>query len=288
MKQIKSIEEVEQFTGIKPAYIGSIYADVSIEAARGLIANKAPNRNIRPQVIRQYAAAMTDGSWEQNAATAPIMIDDKGKLIGGQHRMLAQISAGIKTMMHPVIFGASDKQGQLQDTGANRSFGDKVQHIMNHTWMPDIPYLYPKTIIAAMKILQTSKLFCENASAKGMATQDPMIISKMITEKETTLKKISDLFAEDASTPLYTVSAFVAAFVDVAENQTNETVKKFSEILKRSNHCDTDRFMNSLYQIYQARHMGGSSPRKQFELFQKVSNCLWALIETPEELPRMV
>jgi len=64
------------------------------ELARAAIAAMGPNRKPAPNVVSGYAATMREGGWKADPLLA-IRFDDSGKLIDGQHRMLAVIEANI-------------------------------------------------------------------------------------------------------------------------------------------------------------------------------------------------
>ncbi len=56
------------------------------------------NRTIRPGAIEKIAADIVNGRWDHRICN-PIRFDREGRLIDGQHRLLAVIRAGIAVMM---------------------------------------------------------------------------------------------------------------------------------------------------------------------------------------------
>lgn len=90
------------------------------EAAELLLRNTT-NRRVRPNLVEKYAHDMRNGNWHLNGE--PILIDVDGRILSGQHRLLACIEAEtpFETM---VVRGVAAEAMPTIDTGDSRSLGD--------------------------------------------------------------------------------------------------------------------------------------------------------------------
>lgn len=83
--------------------------------------NKVNFRVPIPAIVTRYAAAMTNGKWEDNGAA--IVFDSAGNLADGQHRLLAVVKSGI-TIQAVVVRGV--KSVLELDTGSSRKLKDHL------------------------------------------------------------------------------------------------------------------------------------------------------------------
>jgi len=79
------------------------------------------NRNLKEWKIEQYAKDMKSGKWEFNGET--IKFSRTGRLLDGQHRLLAIIMADVTIKME-VRYGLEDKVIPTIDTGTPRQSSD--------------------------------------------------------------------------------------------------------------------------------------------------------------------
>lgn len=97
--------------------------DVSPAYARELLEHNQRNRNVREQVWRKYARDMVAGKW---AVAESIKIDWNGRVIDGQHRLLAVIEADVTVKM--MIVRNLDPEAQAAiDSGSKRSSADALR-----------------------------------------------------------------------------------------------------------------------------------------------------------------
>jgi hypothetical protein len=80
------------------------------------------NRGIRPAVVDAYARDMAAGRWSLNGD--PIRFNTDGKLIDGQHRLLAIIQANV-TIKSFVVHDLDDEAFWTLDAGIKRTMGDE-------------------------------------------------------------------------------------------------------------------------------------------------------------------
>ncbi len=99
-------------------------SQVTPEQARKWLAANVANRTVRPARVREYATAMKEGRWLYTAD--PIRFDEDGRLIDGQHRLLALVKADCPVELH-VVRGLSRQAQDAVDTGASRTASDALK-----------------------------------------------------------------------------------------------------------------------------------------------------------------
>lgn len=97
---------------------------VTPEQAAKWLSHNVANRTVRTARVREYAVAMTEGRWLYTAD--PIRFDEDGRLIDGQHRLMALVKAGVPIEMHVVRGLAREAQDKV-DTGAARTASDALK-----------------------------------------------------------------------------------------------------------------------------------------------------------------
>ena len=98
-----------QITSISPAY------------ALELLKGNTDNRNVRKRYVGQLASAMLNGEWK--LSPQPIIIGKDGRLLDGQHRLMAVESSGT-TQPFMVTSGADNSIFDVIDIGAKRDYSD--------------------------------------------------------------------------------------------------------------------------------------------------------------------
>ena len=89
--------------------------------AEAALGKNEVNRNIRDAKVEQYSRDMKEGRW--NFCTAPIVFGADGRLLDGQHRLHAQLKAGVPMEWIVVREVPEDAQTTI-DTGIPRSLSD--------------------------------------------------------------------------------------------------------------------------------------------------------------------
>lgn len=80
-----------------------------------------PNRRVRPHMVDKYAKDVASGRWRLNGEA--IVMSKSGKIIDGQHRLLAIVKAGVPIECF-VASGIDDEAFDTIDIGANRTLAD--------------------------------------------------------------------------------------------------------------------------------------------------------------------
>jgi hypothetical protein len=82
------------------------------------------NRRITDAVVKRYADVILKGEWKEDTFE-PIKISKSGRLLDGQHRLLAIVKANIGLWMH-VATGLNEDIFDVIDTGRKRTGGDVI------------------------------------------------------------------------------------------------------------------------------------------------------------------
>ena len=95
--------------------------------ARVLLDSAAPNRKINDDLVLKYAFAMLHEDW-QNIGV-PLILDERGRLSDGQHRLSAVIESETVQQFNVVEGVPHGETLMAIDTGRKRSIGDILQII---------------------------------------------------------------------------------------------------------------------------------------------------------------
>jgi hypothetical protein len=91
-----------------------------IEAQR-LLDGNTRNRSLRPDYVRQLAAAMERGEWMINGE--PVQLAEDGTLLNGQHRLSAVVESGVTVPML-LVRGLPTTTQKTMDVGTRRTLSD--------------------------------------------------------------------------------------------------------------------------------------------------------------------
>lgn len=94
---------------------------ITPQLARNILANNKSNRHVNTTTVAHYADAISRGQWELNGEA--IKIAHNGRLLDGQHRLMAVIKSGVP-IQTLVIKGLSAEVFDTLDQGRVRTGGD--------------------------------------------------------------------------------------------------------------------------------------------------------------------
>ena len=94
---------------------------ITPQLAKDILANNRSNRSVNATIVAHYADAISRGQWELNGEALKIAHD--GRLLDGQHRLMAVIKSGIP-IQTLVIRGLSSEVFDTLDQGRARTGGD--------------------------------------------------------------------------------------------------------------------------------------------------------------------
>lgn len=114
---IENVEEV---------FVQAVRTLVTPEFAAELLTRNTGNRKVIKTWVDQLAQDMTRGRWQENGET--IIVSRSGKILDGQHRLLAVIKSGRPVYML-ILFGISDDRKVMAsiDQGKNRTVANILQ-----------------------------------------------------------------------------------------------------------------------------------------------------------------
>ena len=95
--------------------------EVGPQNAKAWLERNTGNRNVRQAHVRHLAEQMRLGRWK--LSPEPIVFSRKGRLLDGQHRLLAVVMSG-KTISVSVALVEDESVFEVLDQGANRSNSD--------------------------------------------------------------------------------------------------------------------------------------------------------------------
>lgn len=96
---------------------------VTPQHAQAWLAHSHRNRTVNKRKLAEYTASMVAGTWYYNGE--PLIFDTAGKLMDGQHRLLACIAASQPFETY-IVIGVNVDTMPVIDTGAMRSPGDAL------------------------------------------------------------------------------------------------------------------------------------------------------------------
>lgn len=83
------------------------------------------NRNFSHNLVKKYARDMQSGNWRNTHQNAIAFYED-GTLADGQHRLMAVVESGVRSLEMFVAFGLSREDGSMIDQGRPRSVADAL------------------------------------------------------------------------------------------------------------------------------------------------------------------
>ncbi len=97
---------------------------ITPEQAAALLESRPANRKIRQSRVQALARLIEDGRWQINGQ--PIILNERGELLDGQHRLSAIVAANTPVIC-AVAYGLPDSAMQTIDTGNSRSGADVLR-----------------------------------------------------------------------------------------------------------------------------------------------------------------
>ncbi len=101
--------------------VTAVVEKISSSTAAEMLEGNTSNRNVSDYKVDEYAMAMKKGNFPFTGE--PIQITKKGRLLNGQHRLLAIIKSGV-TIELLVVRGVEEDTFKYMDTGKPRSASD--------------------------------------------------------------------------------------------------------------------------------------------------------------------
>jgi len=151
LNEAGTIKDFLELTGIKPVGEGvtrkgpmlTFFGRISPTAAAEILGSfNDHNRVRRDGATLEYAQSIHDKDWEDTGI--PVLFDEHGQLVDGQHRLAACVIAK-KSITTLIVFGVDFSSYRAIDRGKKRKLSDDL-HTDGHAWAPDraklISFLY--------------------------------------------------------------------------------------------------------------------------------------------------
>lgn len=97
--------------------------DVTVAVATDIMHKNTKNRPVSKTVVTKYSKIMKAGGWQFNAE--PVIISKDGRLLDGQHRLMAIIASKVPQKML-VVTGVEGSAFKTIDVGHKRTGGDAL------------------------------------------------------------------------------------------------------------------------------------------------------------------
>ena len=185
---------------------------VTVAQAKEYLERRLPNRTLSEATAARYAADMKEGRWINNGQ--PIVFDEMGNLIDGQHRCRAIILAQMPIAML-VVRGAPSRAMETMDTGRPRKLSD-VLHIQGSknsvvlaatarvcwNYAAGVSFSYTPSkatllaIIRSHPNIEKSVGMVEYAKRAGMITRSPLAALLALATTGDKLKKEAQEFVD--------------------------------------------------------------------------------------------
>ena len=159
--------------------------------------------------VAKYATEMKAGRW---IVSNPISFDVDGKLIDGQHRLMAVIKAGV-SITFLVIRGYETVAAQALDIGRSRLAVD-IAHLQGYEWMT-------QTHLSTVNTMFLSP----TTSATAPTISHHKKIELLITHKEAVI------FALDSLHGKYRNACFASVLARAYYSQNKQRIQEFARIL---------------------------------------------------------
>lgn len=194
---------------------------VTPEIAQGYLKHNTSNRRVKIHLVLRYAKDILNGRWKEDTGEA-IKISKSGRVLDGQHRLLAIIKAGIGLWMH-VATGIEEDVFDVIDTGSSRNATDvfKIEGIKHENIIPSILSMYNLLKEGRKKGIQL-----ENKSTNAMLLEQYQ--ESPIFWQEVARKSINWYNAFAKILPPSYLGSFYSYFADIAPNQAEQFIDQLA------------------------------------------------------------
>lgn len=202
--------------------ITSSVEKISPILAQAYLDKNCINRNPSIKRVNTYARDMENGNWKLNGET--IIFDEDGKLINGQHRLMAVIQANVPVDF--LVVRGVQRDATLQDRGRNRSAIDAM--LMNGFDRD----LANNTTVALVRL---HFAFASNKNVKNMQLSDSEI-EQFLLEHEYIIRRVFEYtHKKRRNVDLFNICSGVICLpciYAISNGESFEDVFSFIDILK--------------------------------------------------------
>ena len=169
--------------------------------ARLLLEESAPNRRVNDNLVLKYACAMLDEDWHNIGV--PIILDERGRLTDGQHRLHAVVESDT-VQMFTIARGVDAKATLMAvDTGRKRTVSD-ILRIMHDD--PENPRTF-KSIRNLPSVARKAMIYeksedMNNNTRVGVSITNPRLLDYILAHQHELELAISQAIRTQAPAPM--------------------------------------------------------------------------------------
>lgn len=123
LDHVPTTDILERIKEATPKKIVLLSVKITVAMALDMLTVNESNRHVRGEDVVRWARAMKDGKWMDAGDTIKFSRD--GKMIDGQHRLLAIIESGMP-QFYSIVTGLDPKAFNVIDTGRIRTASDAI------------------------------------------------------------------------------------------------------------------------------------------------------------------
>jgi len=169
--------------------------------ARLLLEESAPNRSVNDNLVLKYACAMLDEDWHNIGV--PIILDERGRLTDGQHRLRAVVESDT-VQMFTIARGVDAKATLMAvDTGRKRTVADILRIMSNDPENPRTFKSIRNLPSVARKAMIYEKTEDMNLNSRvGVSITNPRLLDYILTHQHELELAISQALRTQAPAPM--------------------------------------------------------------------------------------
>lgn len=197
-----------------------------------LLKGNTDNRTLNQNRVTRYANDILKNMWVEDTGEL-IKISKTGKIIDGQHRLVAIIKAGIGIHLH-IAYDIQDDVFQVIDSGKPRSAGDvfKIAGVKNYNNISAIIQLYNN-------IYNNKSTAASVSIEKRLSAKELLVIYKLNPEywDDIVKRSINYRLAFQGVLPISEIGALIALFDNYNSEKSDDFISQLCKGVNVSNNA---------------------------------------------------
>ena len=262
---------IEALRGIK-----HYFAAITPEIAESLLADerRAANRSIRKAHVDEYVRAIEKGLWDEYNGV-PIILDENGCLLDGQHRCAAIVATGV-TVICLVVEGVKKESIHTVDICQIRSAENCIA-LMGYDVAKNV------AAIAKAKLMYDNGRKCGDDSGSNNKVSKPEIVEEVINNVEF-YNNIAEIAVEinEKSDKAFTIAEIGGIFAYlITIGHSYETVSMFFDLMCAGEYGTPYR--SALIKLAKLKHKGSNRAQVWITIWNTyllnrrnmMKGCIW-------------
>lgn len=196
LDHVPTTDILERISAATPKKQVLLSVKIMVPMAQDMLTVNECNRHVRGEDVARWAKAMKEDKWMDTGDT--LKFDRNGKMIDGQHRLLAIIESGIP-QFYSIVTGLDPKAFNVIDTGRIRTASDAISIL---------GYKYTSILASAIKADIYYRKFGKTAMKHSQAQTPNYEVSEWL-QSETNAKLMNEV-VEFSVTYLWKQGPFLA------------------------------------------------------------------------------